>query len=235
MKLFFCLAGLLCLAYYLLWAVQVSPRASILVFWLLLGGCFFLFAAFPLTFLILMPCILLFFGTAALLLYLPRPSEKEKPDLLLVLGVRCDGTLPEALFRERVKEAARLLHASPKLECILCGGQVFGEGESEAATLKRALVAEGIAPDRLLTEDKSRTTKENARNARALIPEAALRIGVVTGSFHVPRARLTLKSTLQGKTLHFYGARTPWIWVPHLFVRECFTFWVDLSLGNLRI
>ncbi|MBR2616266.1 MAG: YdcF family protein [Clostridia bacterium] len=235
MKLFFCLAGLLCLAYYLLWAVRVSPRASILVFWLLLGGCFFLFAAFPLTFLILMPCILLFFGTAALLLYLPRSGQKEEPELLLVLGVRCDGTLPEALFRERVNEAARLLHASPNLKCILCGGRVFGERESEAATLKRALVAAGIAPDRLLIEDRSRTTKENALNVQTLIPETTLRIGVVTGSFHLPRARLTLNSTLQGKELRFYGARTPWIWVPHLFVRECFTFWVDLSLGNLRI
>ena len=64
------------------------------------------------------------------------------------------------------------------------------EGESDAATAPRLLSALGIEPDRLILEDRSRNTYENAVFTRDMVdPEAGENWLLITSAFHMPRAK----------------------------------------------
>ncbi len=95
---------------------------------------------------------------------------------------------PSALATERLLYAAYLSRRSG-LELALSGGRVVvGERESEAALMARQLQQELALPVRW-QEGASRTTRENAHNTRALLPQSIQRIALVTHAMHMPRAR----------------------------------------------
>jgi uncharacterized SAM-binding protein YcdF (DUF218 family) len=151
------------------------------------------------------------------------------------LGIRNDHTLPSALFLSRVRAAERILKENPRLSAVLSGGKVFGETETEAESLKRALTARGIDPKRLITEEKSRSTKENFLFSAPLYPEGVRRVLVVTGAYHSFRARLLAKECFGEKEAVFYGTKAPPFFLPHLLLREFFTFSVDLFAGYIKL
>ena len=76
---------------------------------------------------------------------------------------------------------------------VVSGGKGSNEPVSEAQGMFDYLVAKGIAPERIVMEDKSTNTKENLEFSQKLIPEAAS-VGIVTNNFHVYRGtRLAVK------------------------------------------
>ena len=82
-------------------------------------------------------------------------------NLLLVLGCRVYGARPSRLLRWRADRAAKYLKAHPQSVAVLSGGQGRDEAISEAEAMRRLLTQAGIAPSRLLLEDKSTSTQEN--------------------------------------------------------------------------
>lgn len=106
-------------------------------------------------------------------------------DAIVVLGAPlfADALTPPLI--ERVAAAAALYHAGGAPRVIASGGITHGAGRSEAAAIAEGLRARGV-PD-VIVEDRSRTTLENARFTRALVPEVHA-VWVVTQPFHGRRA-----------------------------------------------
>lgn len=222
------------LFYYLLCCLIYSPRASILYFWPLLSLFLFLCIPFPLLWRIFKIPFHLFWALFFLFLFFATRKNRDRGDFdaLLVLGVRFDDTLPQNLFFGRVKKAEKLLKENPKRIAILSGGKVFSEKESEAALMRRALLERGIEGERILTEEASRTTCQNFCFSAPLFAPYE-RVGVITSSYHVFRARRS--AARYGKRFLFYSVSAPAFFLPHLLLREFFTFAVEIITGHIKL
>lgn len=92
---------------------------------------------------------------------------------------------------ERFVEGARLARRFPAAQVALIGGPGrLWPGEGAAAPmLEQALADLGVAPGRLVVEQRSRTTYENALAARNLLkPQPQETWILVTSAYHMPRA-----------------------------------------------
>ncbi|WP_292637130.1 YdcF family protein, partial [Mesorhizobium sp.] len=93
---------------------------------------------------------------------------------------------------DRMVETAILARRFPTAKVIVSGGtgSLFLDGEGDAATAPRLLTALGVTADRLILENKSRNTYENAVFTRELAtPKAGETWLLVTSAFHMPRAK----------------------------------------------
>jgi len=127
-----------------------------------------------------------------------RPELTEPVDGIIVLGGSVDtfvskGRGVTALNEagERLTAGAALARRFPDARLVFSGGsgEIFFEGTTEAAGAKRLFAGLGIAPERLVLEDRSRNTAENAAFTRDLVqPQPGERWLLVTSAFHMPRA-----------------------------------------------
>ena len=129
----------------------------------------------------------------------PRPAQlPERIDGILLLGGAVDPELSlsfgETVFNSsiaRVLGAVALARRHPEAKLVLVSGEggFFPVGYSEARATQGFVVDEGIAPARILLEEKSRNTHENAVYAKETIRPAPNEIWVlVTSAYHMPRA-----------------------------------------------
>ncbi|MBD8890122.1 YdcF family protein [Roseibium litorale] len=128
----------------------------------------------------------------------PRPQTLGKIDGIIVLGGAFDTTVmagrgEPALTSaaERLTSIAALARQIPDVPVIHTGGAggILFKGVSEAEGAKVLLEDFGVSSDRIILEDKSRSTFENARFTRNLIrPEPEQRWLFVTSAYHMPRA-----------------------------------------------
>jgi uncharacterized SAM-binding protein YcdF (DUF218 family) len=128
----------------------------------------------------------------------PMLAEPARIDGIVVLGGGMDGELNGAnhgwelnRFGDRFVEALRLALRHPEAKVLIAGGiAVLSEAqETEAAAGARFFEAFGIAPSRLLLDDRSRNTEENAVFSKAIAkPEPDETWVLVTSAFHMPRA-----------------------------------------------
>lgn len=125
--------------------------------------------------------------------------SRGKPhlDYVIVLGalVREDG--PSRAVAMRLDCACRYAEQNPDTIVIVSGGQGGNEPAAESAVMKRYLEEKGIAPERILEEDRSHNTRQNLiyswrmlreREAQAGREEDAVSVGIVSSNFHIFRA-----------------------------------------------
>jgi uncharacterized SAM-binding protein YcdF (DUF218 family) len=125
---------------------------------------------------------------------LPQNIDLGGAQAIVVLGgdVRSGngGDIPDrlgALSLERVMLGARA-YRQLHLPVVVSGGTVHGTHTSEGVLMKAAL-EEDFAVPVAWSEDRSRTTWENALyTARLLLPEKLTTVVVVTQAWHLPRA-----------------------------------------------
>jgi uncharacterized SAM-binding protein YcdF (DUF218 family) len=92
---------------------------------------------------------------------------------------------------ERVLDTIQLAHRYPNARILISGGggTVFGDGAAEAPVIAHYFKSIGIDPARIIVEDRSRTTAENATFSRELVnPREGERWLLVTSAWHMPRA-----------------------------------------------
>jgi uncharacterized SAM-binding protein YcdF (DUF218 family) len=92
---------------------------------------------------------------------------------------------------DRFVETAVLARRYPEARIVISGGlgAVLLDGEEDATTAARLLTALGVAPERLILEDKSRDTYENALFTKELVtPKPGETWLLVTSAFHMPRS-----------------------------------------------
>ncbi|WP_349632571.1 YdcF family protein [Neobacillus sp. SuZ13] len=148
-------------------------------------------------------------------------SHKNVPknaDYLIVLGARVKGTVPSLAFASRINAAAEYLKKNKETIVIASGGKGPGEDISEAESIRRELVDQGISEARIILEDQSTDTYENINFSKRLIPNDE-RLGlVVTNNFHLYRAVSIARD--KGLAVQGLPAETPWIAVPKSYSRE---------------
>ena len=115
----------------------------------------------------------------------PQP---EQTDLIIVLGaqVKPDGT-PSVQLAYRLETALSAYLAHPQT-VVCCGGKAGQEPEAEGTVMRAWLIARGVPEGDVLAETASGSTKENFRNALAMLPEPPVKVLVVTSDYHLPRA-----------------------------------------------
>ncbi|WP_367714817.1 YdcF family protein [Nitratireductor sp. GISD-1A_MAKvit] len=135
----------------------------------------------------------------------PLEDRFHKPDPLpgaihgvVVLGGGLEGSINMArgghelnASGDRFVEAAILARRFPQAKILISGGQgaVFLAGEGDADTAPRLLEALGVDQERLILENRSRDTYENAAFSKRLVkPGPAETWLLVTSAFHMPRA-----------------------------------------------
>lgn len=92
---------------------------------------------------------------------------------------------------DRFVEAAVLARRYPDARIVVTGGSgaLLLHGEADADTAPRLLTALGVAPERLVMENRSRNTHENAQFTRALVePVPGETWLLVTSAYHMPRS-----------------------------------------------
>ena len=162
------------------------------------------------------------------------PKEDEACTVV-VLGCRVYDSGPSRMLISRVNAAAAFLKAHPDVYCVVSGGQGEDEPMSEAQCMYDMLVDRDIAPERILTEDASCSTRENIEFSLAIIKEKGLpeRLALVTNEYHLCRAAMLASE--YGCESRAIGARSQYILLPTYFVREIFgVLWEELT-GGLRI
>jgi uncharacterized SAM-binding protein YcdF (DUF218 family) len=155
-------------------------------------------------------------------------------DAIVVLGaaLRPSGEPGFALVR-RLEHGVRVLERGRAPWLVLSGG-VVGAAPSEAQVMADLARARGVDAGRLILEERSRNTFENAlHTGRIMRARGWARVVVVTDPFHMPRAlyvfrRLGLEAAgdaVEGRggedRLGWYGA---WLREPAAFVKCAWLF-----------
>jgi uncharacterized SAM-binding protein YcdF (DUF218 family) len=127
-----------------------------------------------------------------------RPAEPARIDGIVVLGGGMDGEVNDVrrgweLNRsgDRMVEAVRLALRHPGAKVVIAAGPaaLAMEQEPEAYAAKRLFESFGVAADRLILDDESRNTEENAQFAKALVGTTGDQVWLlVTSAFHMPRS-----------------------------------------------
>ena len=163
-------------------------------------------------------------------------DENPKADYLIVLGAKVNGTTPSYAMHDRLTAALDYLNAYPDATAIVSGGQGDDEGISEAEAMKIWLEAHGVAPERILLEDQSETTRQNLENSFAIMRERGADpsdgVAIVTSEYHLYRAR-EIASALGAKPIGV-AARTSLLSMRiNYFVREGFAVGYMKLAGTL--
>ena len=123
-------------------------------------------------------------------------SEQLRGDVIILL---CGGASvhvpdltgtgrPTGGTMARLVEAARL-HRMLGVPIIVSGGSVFSRGKAESVIVRRFLTDIGVAPEMIVTEDRSRDTFGNARHSAAICRASGFRRPMlVTEAYHLPRS-----------------------------------------------
>ncbi|KQS81279.1 hypothetical protein ASG25_07300 [Rhizobium sp. Leaf384] len=181
-----------------------------LAFALVLSGCISTAAGFQRLGLVLsglstvILCVTLFTTTGSVLLQrledrFPRPPALPADiSCLIVLGgafenevMATRGGFEFNQAADRFVEALRIARLVPGARILVSGGDgsLSGSFEGDADAAARFFPAFGIPLDRLIREDGSRTTFENAANTKTLLAQKGLsNCLLITSAFHMPRA-----------------------------------------------
>lgn len=125
-------------------------------------------------------------------------EEVKDPDYLMILGCRVEGEEPCEMLKLRIDAAAEFLKKNPNTVAVPCGGIVHEDQfVSEAETIAKGLVAQGIDPSRIIIENESQTTYENFVNAKRIISERcdinSAKIAFLSSNFHILRSSYIAK------------------------------------------
>ena len=105
----------------------------------------------------------------------------------IVLGQGLENGKPSRNLLLRIESAEKWLKRNPGATAVLAGGNPDGSGRTEAAVMYELLLERGIAPDRMILEDKSENTGENLAAAAKLLPKTAP-VMLITSGYHMDRA-----------------------------------------------
>ena len=151
---------------------------------------------------------------------------------VVVLGCGVRGETPSKVLRTRIDAAAAYMKENPSVKAVCTGGVGSQASISEAACIKRELMARGIEEERLYMEEESTSTSENLKNAQTVIRRENLptHLILVSNEFHLYRA-VHMAGRL-GFSADSVAAATPRILLPTYFVRECLGIWKEWLLPD---
>lgn len=117
-----------------------------------------------------------------------------EPDVLLILGCRVRGEEAEETLMMRIEKAVEFLKENRNTLAVACGGIVHKDQfKSEAQVICDELIKRGIEKERIILEDKSKTTAQNFINAQRLLGLENKKVAFLSSEFHLMRASMIAK------------------------------------------
>lgn len=118
-----------------------------------------------------------------------RAQRAAPSDAVIILGAYTDGYRPSPPLTARLRAGLNLYRSGYATHFIVSGGQGADETISEASSMRRFLILNGIPPEFILMDRHSTDTWENLRNSKDVMENHNLRTAiVVTSDYHLPRA-----------------------------------------------
>jgi uncharacterized SAM-binding protein YcdF (DUF218 family) len=125
-------------------------------------------------------------------------TSRGAPDGIVILGGSFDTVVSGARGEvaltdaaERLTVVADLARRYPAARIVFSGGfgQLLFQGANEGDLARRLLESFGVPAQRIVLENRSRDTTENARFSKALAsPQPGERWLLITSAYHMPRA-----------------------------------------------
>jgi uncharacterized SAM-binding protein YcdF (DUF218 family) len=132
------------------------------------------------------------------------PAEITPPpsaDYAIVLGAQSWGKEASPVFQGRIEEGIRLYRQGRIKKIIFSGGP---GRPPQAEVAKAYAMAQHIAPEDILTEDRSRNTWENLQYSKELLPPSPVpSVYIVSDPLHLKRA------AAMAQDLHLQGYPYP--------------------------
>lgn len=138
----------------------------------------------------------------------------------VVLGCKITGETPSKMLENRLEKALVYLNEVPAAKVIVTGGISKDELYSEAAVQAKWLTEKGIAPERIIIEDRSANTYQNIQYTVEQLEQNGLPPQVVlfTDGFHQLRCQLYTRAL--GVQATGVASNTPWGLLPAYWLRE---------------
>ena len=126
------------------------------------------------------------------------------------LGRGLKGYESEQDVYARVKKAVEIFKTKNPDYLILSGGYTTSKEFSEASFMKRIACDMGVDESRILLDEKSMNTVENAVNVNEIANEHGIdTITVVTSPYHLMRTKIIFTRLVKGKKLFFFASNYP--------------------------
>lgn len=176
--------------------------------------------------------ILLFLLIEGLILAQFGEKSPDGADYCLILGAQMKSHGPSDVLRRRLDTAITYLEENPEAIVIVSGGQGVNEPVTEARGMYEYLTQRGIAPERILLEEKSGNTWENLHYSSELLDMESDSVVLVTNNFHVFRATGIAKKMGYANINGLAADSYPFM-VPNNMLREFLGVIKDFLVGNL--
>jgi uncharacterized SAM-binding protein YcdF (DUF218 family) len=119
----------------------------------------------------------------------PAVPDDSHAATAIVLGAAVNGDTPSPVFAARIDHAIALYRADRVERILITGGQSPEDSLSEAASGAVYAQARGVPAEAILLEGRSRTTRQNIDNAKAMIgPAGSEPVLIVSDPLHMRRA-----------------------------------------------
>ncbi len=175
---------------------------------------------------------LLYFCVVEVVIINGSRTDAEEADYIIVLGAGVDGRRPSLVLWNRLEAAYAFLQRNPDAKAVVSGAQGPHEEISEAECMYEWLTERGIAPERIIKEERARSTAQNIAYSLPLIrsdtDKKDIRFAVVTSEFHLYRAKqIAMKNGMASPSGVAAATTLPVIKINY-YIREAFAvtaFW----------
>ncbi|MBQ5671797.1 MAG: YdcF family protein [Oscillospiraceae bacterium] len=182
---------------------------------------------------ILVICVAYFCVVESFIIRDARTETETPADYIIVLGAGVNGTVPSLSLRDRLMGTYNYMTANPDCIAIVSGGQGEGEDITEAQCMRDWLADKGIAPERIIMEDRATCTLENLRYSMDIIDTLPIKnpvLGIVSSEYHLHRAKRL--AGYVGIDVIGIAARTSYPTVAaNYFIREAFAMTEQYVFG----
>lgn len=134
-------------------------------------------------------------GSVALIAYMAaqisergKLDERQPVDAIVVLGAAQFNGRPSDVFQARLEHAVALWDEGWADWFIVTGGKLPNDNTTEADVARGWAIAHGVPPNRILAEDRGRTTLESLEAVRTIFRDEDLQTGLfVSDETHMLR------------------------------------------------
>lgn len=181
--------------------------------------------------LLIFAVFMLFAGIFSVKMLGAMDVENEQPSAVVVLGCQVRGQRPSKMLRRRLDTAVEYLNEHKELPVIVSGGKGNDEEISEALCMKNYLTENGISEERIIMEDKSKSTDQNLEYSFEILDKMGLprSIVLITDGYHQYRAQLIAEKH-GAESIGSRSASTEFRFIPTYWVREWFAILQQLLL-----
>jgi uncharacterized SAM-binding protein YcdF (DUF218 family) len=159
-------------------------------------------------------------------------ASVNKTEYIVILGCQVNGSLASLPLLRRGYNAVNYLKRHEDVKAVITGGQGPGENITEAEAMRRLLTENGIGEERILIEDKSRSTIENLKFSHELYNLLDKNIVIVTSDYHMFRS-LSIAKKLGYKNVAGISARSQLSVLPAYLLREYAAVMYYVLLGRM--